>query len=145
VTPQRATPADYAELMGSLPAFWGERDLRALHHPMFIHEFGEHSLVIRAPSGELAAYLLGFVAGSVGYIHLVGVRDTYRRRGLARTLYAAFEERARGATSFKAITTPANAGSIAFHRALGFTATVVPDYSGPGADRVVFLKADPGR
>jgi GNAT superfamily N-acetyltransferase len=130
--------------MGSLAAFWGERDLRALHHPMFIHEFGEHALVVRAPSGELAAYLLGFVAGSVGYIHLVGVRDAYRRQGLARLLYAAFEERSR-ATSFKAITTPGNAGSIAFHRALGFEATVVPDYSGPGADRVVLLKGDPAR
>ena len=64
--PQPATPADYAELMGSLASFWGDRDLRALHHPMFIHELGDDALVIRAPSGEPAAYLLGFVAGSIG-------------------------------------------------------------------------------
>jgi hypothetical protein len=34
VRPQRATPADYAELLVSVAAFSGERDLRALHHPI---------------------------------------------------------------------------------------------------------------
>lgn len=73
------------------------------------------------------------------------MRDSHRRQGLARVLYEAFAGRARerGATSLKAITTPGNAGSIAFHRALGFSATVVPGYAGPGQDRVVFVKADP--
>jgi GNAT superfamily N-acetyltransferase len=140
VTPERLTPADYAAVLGALERFWGNRDLRALHHPMFVHEFGDTALAVR-DGGEVVAYLLGFVApAAVGYVHLVGVRDSHRRRGLGRALYDEFAHRARagGATALKAITTPANHGSIAFHRALGMTATTVPDYAGPGEPRVVF-------
>lgn len=38
----------------------------------------------------------------------------------------------------KVITTPGNAASIAFHRAMGMDAVDVPDYAGPGRARVVF-------
>jgi GNAT superfamily N-acetyltransferase len=142
VEPREATPEDYAYILASLPTFWGERDLRALHHPMFLHEFGDTALVIHAPDGDVVAYLLGFVAPATaaGYVHLVGVRDSHRRRGLGRRLYAEFERRARlrGATSMKAITTPGNRTSIEFHRSLGMSATLVPDYAGLGSDRVVF-------
>ena len=138
--PQRATAVDHAEILSSLPSFWGERDLTALHHPMFFHEFGDTALVIRAASGEVAAYLLGFVASTVGYVHLVGVRQDHRRRGLASLLYDEFKDHARagGATALKAITTPGNRASIDFHRAIGMFATLVPDYAGPGEDRIVF-------
>jgi GNAT superfamily N-acetyltransferase len=142
VQPRTATPDDYADILASLPRFWGERDLRALHHPMFLYEFGATALVIRAADGDMVAYLLGFVAPdtAAGYVHLVGVRDSHRRQGLGRRLYAEFERRARlrGATSIKAITTPGNQASIDFHRSLGMTATLVPDYAGPAEDRVVF-------
>ena len=38
-----------------------------------------------------------------------------------------------------AITTPVNAGSAAFHRAMGFTVTgPVDDYNGPGRAMLVF-------
>jgi len=38
-----------------------------------------------------------------------------------------------------AITSPANTASIAFHRAMGFEVRgPVPDYDGPGLDRIVF-------
>ena len=138
--PQRATAADHAEILSSLPSFWGGRDLRAAHHPMFFHEFGDTAFVIRAPSGEVAAYLLGFVASKVGYVHLVGVRQDHRRRGLASSLYEEFrgQAHARGATALKAITTPGNRASVDFHRSIGMSATLIPDYAGPGQDRVVF-------
>jgi GNAT superfamily N-acetyltransferase len=138
----RLTREDYIEILAALPSFWGERDLRAVHHPMFLHEFGETGLAIRGSEGEVVGYLLGFVTPSpaTGYAHLVGVRDSHRRQGLGRCLYREFERRARerGATSLKAITTPGNTVSIDFHRALGMPATLVPDYAGPGEDRVVF-------
>lgn len=50
----------------------------------------------------------------------------------------------------KAVTTPSNAGSIAFHQSLGMEplgepgadgVPVVADYAGLGASRVVFWKA----
>ena len=138
--PDRLTAADYAAIMASLPRFWGARDMRHLHHPIFVHELGDTALAARTHDGGVAAYLLGFVAPTgVGYVHLVGVADTHRRRGLGRALYESFSTlaRDRGATGLKAVTSPANGGSIAFHRALGLSAAVVRDYAGPGEDRVV--------
>ena len=35
---------------------------RARHHPMFVHEFGETSLVMRDESSRVAVYLFGFIA-----------------------------------------------------------------------------------
>jgi GNAT superfamily N-acetyltransferase len=110
---------------------------------MFIHEFGDTALVMRDVNGDVAAYLFGFIAPTqVGYVHLVGVRADSRRAGLGRRLYGEFETLARrlGATALKAITTPTNRDSIAFHRALGMSATEVADYSGPGQPRIVFWR-----
>jgi N-acetylglutamate synthase-like GNAT family acetyltransferase len=141
--PERATTADYNAIVDTLADYWGERDMRARHHPMFIHEFGDTALVMRDGSGGVAAYLFGFFAPTrVGYVHLVGVRADSRRGGLGRRLYGEFETLARQlrATALKAITTTTNHDSIAFHRALGFSATEVADYSGPGDPRIVFWR-----
>lgn len=141
--PERATTDDYNAIIDSLADYWGERDMRARHHPMFIHEFGDTALVMRDGSGSVAAYLFGFIAPTrVGYVHLVGVRADSRRAGLGRRLYDEFETlaRDRGATALKAISIPTNHESIAFHRALDMTATEVADYSGLGQPRIVFWR-----
>jgi GNAT superfamily N-acetyltransferase len=140
---QRATIDDLAAVVDERRAFWGERDTSLLHHPMLVHEFGETALVARAPDGRLVGYLFGFVTiDGVGYIHLVAVRDGHRHEGIGASLYGHFEQlaRARGAVVLKAYTRPVNTGSIAFHGALGFTATEVADYAGPGEARVVFRR-----
>ena len=94
--PERATTDDYNAIIDSLADYWGERDMRARHHPMFIHEFGDTALVMRDGSGSVAAYLFGFIAPTrVGYVHLVGVRADSRRAGLGRRLYDEFETLAR--------------------------------------------------
>jgi predicted GNAT superfamily acetyltransferase len=80
------------------------------------------------------------------------VRASARRRGLAGELFGHFVEFARrhGCSHVKAITTPANLGSIAFHKSLGMEPLgeansdgipVLPDYAGRGAPRVVFWKS----
>jgi ribosomal protein S18 acetylase RimI-like enzyme len=47
----------------------------------------------------------------------------------------------RGATALKAITSPENEGSIAFHRRMGFTEmTLAQDYAGSGRARVVMRR-----
>jgi GNAT superfamily N-acetyltransferase len=80
------------------------------------------------------------------------VRASARRQGLAQRLFGHFVQFARrhGCTHVKAITTPSNAESIAFHKSLGMQllgeagsdrVPVVPDYAGRGAPRVVFRKA----
>lgn len=131
-------PADLGQILADHDRYWGGRDLRSLHHPVYCRQFADTGLVARADG--IAGYLFGFVTPTgEGYVHLVAIRDDARGTGLGRTLYERFGELAaeRGADRLTAVTTPGNAGSIAFHRALGFTAETVADYSGPGADRVV--------
>jgi ribosomal protein S18 acetylase RimI-like enzyme len=147
VTVQRATIEDLQRIVASIEDFWGARDRLALHHALYIHEFGDTALSHRAPDGTVLAYLLGFLTPArAGYIHVVGVRRTHRREGLARGLYEEFEAlaRSRGALALKAITSPANEGSLAFHRALGFSATEVAGYSAGGEARIVMRRELPG-
>jgi ribosomal protein S18 acetylase RimI-like enzyme len=143
--PRPITAADYAAIVAQLPLFWDGRDMRALHHPMFVYEFGDCSFVVPDTAGEPAAYLLGCIASArpCGYVHAVAVHPAHRGRGLARTLYDTFARHAaaRGASEIKAITTPANAASVALHEALGMTAVLVEDYAGPGAARLVFRRS----
>jgi ribosomal-protein-serine acetyltransferase len=138
-----ASIEDLLAIRGEQGAFWGDRDLAALHHPLLVHEFGETALVIGEPGGPVTAYLFGLLTpGRVGYIHLVGVREGARREGLGRRLYEEFQRRALegGAWSLKAFTQPWNATSIAFHTALGFAAEEVAGYVGQGETRTIFSK-----
>jgi predicted GNAT superfamily acetyltransferase len=121
---ERCTKADFLDIVDDLPAYWGSDRTAGAHHPMVIEEFGDTAFVARE-DGAICGYLFGFFAqtGPYFFIHLVGVRDTHKGRGIGRALYAHVEEiaRARGATALKAITSLSNAGSVAFHAALGFT------------------------
>ena len=85
-------------------------------------------------------------------VRTVAVRASARRRGLGQRLFGHFVAFARqqGCRHVKAITTPANSGSIAFHQSLGMEllgdanaqgVPVVQDYAGRGEPRVVFWKA----
>ena len=73
------------------------------------------------------------------------VRATYRGEGLARALYQAFTglAQAQGATSAKAITSPANPGSAAFHQRLGFATRQIPGYNGPSQPMIVMTRPLP--
>ena len=146
VTIERVREGDLAEILRNYERFWGaDRELpRQLHHPMFFMEFGDTAFVARQAGGEIAGYLLGFVApAGVGYIHFVAVRDDARSLGLGRQLYETFEKAAldRGAGTLKAITSEENEGSLAFHRRMGFTSmTRAGDYGGSGRTRIVMRK-----
>ncbi|GAA1121489.1 MULTISPECIES: GNAT family N-acetyltransferase [Kitasatospora] len=143
ITP--GTIADLHQVLADHHRYWGERDLRSLHLDALVHEFGETWLVARADDG-IHGYLIGFTTpDGTGYVHLVATRDDTRGTGLGRRLYATFAAIAHrhGARRLKAITSPGNTGSIAFHRSLGFEATAVEDYSGPGRTRVVFHRPLP--
>jgi len=125
--------------------YWGERDLRALHLAALVQEFPATCLAAVADDG-IRGYLFGFVTPDrVAYVHLIATRDDARGSGLGRRLHDAFVEAGRelGAVRLKAITSVGNAGSIAFHRSLGFEVHVVEDYNGPGEARVVFTKELP--
>jgi predicted GNAT superfamily acetyltransferase len=106
-------------------------------------QFGDTALVIRGGEGGVLAYLLGFLTPArVGYVHVVAPRLDQRGGRLARSLYDEFESlvRARGAVALKAITSPGNTASHAFHRALGFSASEVSAYSASGEPSTVFWR-----
>jgi ribosomal protein S18 acetylase RimI-like enzyme len=135
--------ADLRTILRELDEFWGERDTAFLHQALYVHEFGDTSLLAERDR-EIVAYLLGFVspADRAGYIHVVAVRRSARGRGLARRLYERFAELAgeRGARGLKAITSPGNDASRAFHEALGFSVALVDRYSPSGGARLVFRR-----
>ncbi|MEZ4299729.1 MAG: GNAT family N-acetyltransferase [Polyangiaceae bacterium] len=137
------TKADYDEVVREIDRWWGG-PTTALAHPMFFYELGDLARVVE-DDGELVGFLFGFLCpdGRTGYVHLVGINPDYRRRGVARMLYTAFEEDCRNAgyLLLKAITTLGNEASVSFHRALGWEASEIDDYAGPGRLRIVFTKA----
>lgn len=142
---RRLTKADYDEIVREIDRWWGG-PTTALAHPMFYYELGDLARVVE-DAGMVVGFLFGFLCpdGKTGYIHLVGIHPDYRRRGVARMLYTAFEEDCRHAAykRLKAITTFGNEASVAFHRALGWTSTEVDEYAGPGRMRIVFTKVLP--
>jgi ribosomal protein S18 acetylase RimI-like enzyme len=121
---------------------------------LFLQHFTATSTVAETPQGDIAGFLIGFVSQDhpeVGYIHFVGVHPLRRGEGLGARLYErAFEDfRSRGCAVVKAVTSPVNTGSLAFHEAMGFTRVPDPssgsevwtDYDGPGGDRVVLTRS----
>lgn len=145
-TIRTARPADYDTIVAVVDGWWQRpigRDLQRL----FLDHFHATSLIAEGDDGALAGFVIGFHSPSdVGcaYIHFTGVAPEHRRTGLARDLYERFfaTARAAGCTRAKAVTSSANTRSIAFHQAIGFSATEpIPDYDGPEHDRVVFHRA----
>jgi GNAT superfamily N-acetyltransferase len=147
------TQQDYNQILDELRDFWDSRETRHLHHPMLIKEFGNSAFVIRN-GATVVAYLFGFASQTepVGYVHLIAVRASARRQRLGQKLFGHFVEFARqhGCRYAKAITTPTNFGSIAFHKSLGMRLLgepntdgipIVQDYAGLNEPRVIFWKS----
>jgi ribosomal protein S18 acetylase RimI-like enzyme len=139
-----AVAADYDLIASVLNDWWGRDVLTGLPR-LFLNHFHTTSLVAEY-DGAMVGFLVGFVSPSEpseAYIHYVAVDPARRNDGLARRLYDEFLERARGqgCTVARAITSPTNEPSIAFHRRMGFeVSSVVRDYNGPGRDMVTFTR-----
>ena len=74
---------------------------------------------------KVIGFLAGFVSQtdpSQAYIHFVAIHPEHRERGLGRQLYSTFFETVQrlGCPTVRCITSPVNAGSIAFHTRIGF-------------------------
>ena len=152
-----AVVADYDRIAAVADEWWGRPILQVLPR-LFLDHFHATSLIAErgadggddgagadgGESGALAAFVVGFFspsASGVAYIHFTGVDPALRGRGVARDLYERFFAMAAadGRSVVRAITSPVNSGSIAFHAAMGFTVTgPVPDYDGPGDAKMVF-------
>jgi predicted GNAT superfamily acetyltransferase len=142
ISVRAATAGDYDRIVAVADDWWG-RPVRQVLPRLFLDHFHATSLVAEQDE-TLAGFCVGFMSPSVpdaAYIHFVGVNPRLRGRGLARVLYERFFglATADGRRVVRAITSPGNRGSIAFHTAMGFTVTEpIPDYDGPSVDRVLF-------
>ncbi len=142
---RHAEPTDYDRIVAVMDDWWG-RPVAAGLQRLFLDHFTGTSLVAEAGARppELAGFLAGFLSQSrpgEAYIHYAGVAPLFRRTGLASRLYGEFFALAwaGGRHTVRAITSPGNTASIAFHTSLGFTVTgPVTGYDGPGRDRVLF-------
>lgn len=137
-----AVPEDHVRMRAVCDEWWG-RPVTHLIPRLFLDHFHGTSLVAEA-DGQLAGFLVGFPSQSLpgeAYVHVMAVAPEQRGSGLGRELYRRFMEavRERGCSVVRAVTSPGNERSIAFHRSIGFTVSGPhSDYDGPGVDRMCF-------
>ena len=145
VTIRHARPSDYGRVIGRVNVWWAGREMAPILPKLFFLHFDGTSFVAE-DGDELLGFLCGFLSQTAkdeAYIHFTGVSPGHRGEGLGRALYERFfdEVRGEGRIVVRAVTSPTNEESVAFHEALGFEVErVVPDYDGPGEDRVLLVK-----
>ena len=146
--------SDYLAVIAVIDDWWGGRRMADMLPRLFFEHFTDSSFAAER-DGELAGFLVGFRSQSrpgEAYIHFVGIRPGERGHGLGRELYEHFfaAVRARGCDRVRAVTSPVNRGSVAFHQRMGFDIelgeagadgiAVTAGYDGEGQDRVRFVK-----
>lgn len=139
---RNAEPSDHARVIGVIDEWWGGRPMAAMLPKLFFVHFRDTSFVA-VEDGALAGFLCGFRSQTFAdeaYVHFVGVDLRRRGSGLGRALYERFFEAVAPRGTVRAVTSPANERSIAFHQAIGFEVeAVVEDYDGRGSPRALFV------
>jgi predicted GNAT superfamily acetyltransferase len=139
-----ARAADYDSIIAVVDDWWGRRPVQHALPRLFLDHFHGTSFIAEHTGGELAGFLVGFGSPAqrdCAYIQFVGIAPQARGGGLARQLYQAFFDMAAndGRRIVRAVTSPVNSASIAFHGAMGFTVTgPVDSYDGPSSAKVLF-------
>jgi predicted GNAT superfamily acetyltransferase len=140
---RHAEPRDYAPVIAVVDAWWGGRPMAPMLPKLFFVHFRDTSFVVEE-DGAVAAFLCGFRSQTYAdeaYVHFVGVDPAHRGGGLARRLYERFFEAVRPRSVVRAVTSPQNAGSLAFHSAIGFEVERVDeDYDGRGEARALLVR-----
>jgi predicted GNAT superfamily acetyltransferase len=138
-----AEPGDYAAVIGVIDEWWGGRAMAPMLPKLFFVHFRETSFVAEE-DGRVVGFLCGFRSQTFldeAYVHFVGVAPGRRGGGLGRELYERFFAAVAPRTVVRAVTSPLNERSVAFHRALGFDVERVDeDYDGRGEARVLLKK-----
>jgi ribosomal protein S18 acetylase RimI-like enzyme len=140
---RHAEPNDHGRVIEVVDEWWGGRSMAAMLPKLFFIHFRDTSFVAE-DEGALSGFLCGFRSQTYddeAYIHFVGVDPQRRAAGLGRLLYERFFEAVRPRTVVRAVTSPVNERSVAFHQALGFEVERVdPSYDGRGEARVLLVK-----
>jgi ribosomal protein S18 acetylase RimI-like enzyme len=138
-----AESADYGRVIAVVDDWWGGRAMAAMLPKLFFVHFRDTSFVAE-DDGDVAGFLCGFRSQTYddeAYVHFVGVDPARRGAGLGRLLYERFFEAVRPRAVVRAVTSPVNERSVAFHRALGFEVERVDaEYDGRGEARVLLVK-----
>src|SRR4029077_15506248 len=125
----------YADVSAVVDEWWGGRQMAAMLPKLFFVHFRDTSFVAEDDDG-LAGFLCGFRSQTFpaeAYVHFVGVDPARRGGGLGRELYERFFAAVAPRTIVRAVTSPVNERSVAFHRAIGFDVERVDEhYDGPG-------------
>jgi len=140
---RHAEPADYLRVIAVIDEWWGGRRMAPMLPKLFFVHFRDTSFVAEG-DGRLAGFLCGFRSQTYAdeaYIHFAGVHPERRGAGLGRELYERFFAAVAPRTTVRAVTSPANERSIAFHRALGFEVERVEEnYDGRGEPRCLLVR-----
>lgn len=151
---RRAQTQDYYTVKQVINEWWGGRDM-AGKLPKFLFDHFQETSFIAEVNGRMAGFLVGFLSQTrkeEAYIHFAGVHPENRGEGIAEGLYEAFFDCAldEGRRTVRAVTSPVNEASVAFHQAMGFnlvagdkTENGLPihtDYDGEEQDRILFEK-----
>ena len=143
---RHAEPADHGPVVAVVDEWWGGRSMAAMLPKLFFVHFRDTSFVAE-DDGELTGFLCGFRSQTFpdeAYIHFVGVDPATRGSGLGRILYERFFAAVAPRTVVRAVTSPVNERSVAFHQALGFEIERVDlAYDGVGEARVLLVKRLP--
>ena len=136
-------PRDYGEVIAVVDRWWGGRAMASMLPKLFFVHFRDTSFVAEEDA-RIAGFLCGFRSQTLddeAYVHFVGVDPDARARGLGRALYERFFDAVAPRSIVRAVTSPVNERSVAFHRALGFEVERVDeDYDGRGEARVLLVK-----
>jgi ribosomal protein S18 acetylase RimI-like enzyme len=146
--------SDYDVISPLINEWWGGRQMSDMLPKLFFVHFKNTSFIAEN-DGELVGFLIGFLSQSdkdAAYIHFVGVNPDYRKNNIGSQLYHEFfkEIKKNNISVVRAVTSPVNKVSIAYHRKMGFEiekgdkevdgVSVFSDYDGLGQDRVLFVK-----
>ncbi len=147
--------SDYNIIAPLIDEWWGGRKMAAMLPKLFFVHFNKTSFIAEK-NGEIVGFLIGFLSQTdrnVAYIHFVGVHPKYRSKHIGKRLYQMFFQVAQknNRNVIRAVTSPVNKVSIAFHTKIGFKiekggdkevdgVSVFSDYDGIDQDRVLFIK-----
>jgi predicted GNAT superfamily acetyltransferase len=135
-------PSDYDRVIAVVDEWWGGRSMSAMLPKLFFVHFADTSFA-SDEEGELDGFLCGFRSQTFAdeaYVHFVGVDPARRGRGVARAMYERFFDAVAPRGVVRAVTSPGNEASVAFHRAIGFEVERI-DQSYDGRDEARVLLA----
>ncbi|MGM0834710.1 MAG: N-acetyltransferase family protein [Bacillota bacterium] len=146
--------SDFYNISPLINEWWGGRQMSDMLPKLFFNHFNNTSFIAEKDR-QIIGFLIGFLTQSDkdgAYIHFVGVSPEHRKTQIGRHLYNEFFNvvKKNNRNVVRAVTTPVNKVSIAYHTKMGFEiekgdkevdgVSVFSNYDGPDQDRVLFVK-----